>query len=157
MTGWSWENSLSGSWLLATETGMCRVCQEARLALDRPGETTAGEVAIQLLSAGAVDTLVAAVVEALATDRRLEVAVLAPSGPGAWRVIAAANSDRHGDKVIAERFPELSAASRTGLPARRGLRSMSPDPRTPPTSTGDEAVALALPVWFVPGHAEPVM
>lgn len=137
---------------------MCRVCQAARLALDHPGEVTVGEVAVHLLSSGTADEHVVAVIDALATDRHLEVAMFAPAGPGGWRVIAAANPNRHGDEVIAgERFPELAEARQTARPARHLFVPTDPDTATAPTSDAGEVVALALPVWMLPDRAEPLV
>lgn len=137
---------------------MCGVCRKSRLALDRLGETTVGEVAIHLLSTEAADEQIAAVIDALATDRHLEVAMFAPAGPGSWRVIAAANPDRHGDEVIVgERFPELAEARQTGRPAQHVLVSTDPDTATAPASDTGEVVALALPVWMLPDRAEPLV
>lgn len=148
----------SDPWPQSVETGQCRGCQGARLALDLRGKATVGDAAVRLLSTSDPGEHIAAVIEALTTGRHLEAAVFVPTGPTTWRVIRAGNQHQQGDEVAGrERFPELAEARRTGRPVRRLLAVPFSSASAPPVPETATTVALAFPIWVFPDSADPLV
>ncbi|MEP0773531.1 MAG: HAMP domain-containing histidine kinase [Acidobacteriota bacterium] len=148
-------------WFPSPDARACRVCQSLAEEAGEAGKSAAAELALDLIRLHTATGLAEQVIEAARLHLApFRTALLTPETVSTWRVTVATERAHTRDLLLAaERYPELLAVRRTGVPF------VALDVATSPELESELAVLekvgiralIACPVFVAPDSAEPAV
>ncbi len=149
------------SWLPSPDSGPCRVCSALLEEIGKAGTGAAAELSLDLVRTHNAAALAELVIEsARAHLSPFRAALLTPETGSTWRVTATAERAHTRDLLLAaERYPELLAVRRTGVPFVALDVAASPEleSEVPLLARVGIRGLVACPVFVAPDTAEPAV
>lgn len=160
-TGVMVPRTLSAPWFPTPEGRVCRTCRLLTESAGEAGAAAAASVALELIrihhAVALTEVLLEAVSAHLAPYRS---ALLIPETGSTWRVVVASERAHTRDLLLAaERYPELLAVRRTGVPFQALDVTGAPELESelPLLEKAGIRGLVACPVFLAPASAEPAV